>query len=147
MKSSITPTLAVADIDRSVRFYDDVLGFSTTFTLPGPDGTLGHASLDRGDASLMFGRLDPSNPHDEAPLGRGVTLYLTIGDDEDIDAAFAHAQASGSSVVQEPTDQFWGMRDWGITDPDGYVVMVSKVTGTPSEAEMRAGLLAGAPAD
>ena len=31
-------------------------------------------------------------------------------------------------VVQEPTDQFWGHRDWGISDPDGYLIFISKVT-------------------
>jgi uncharacterized glyoxalase superfamily protein PhnB len=144
---SIIPSLAVADIDASVRFYAEVLGFDVMFTLPGDDGRLIHASVRRGDSDLMFGRLDPSNPYDQAPLGRGVVLYATVADDEDIDAYFQRVKAAGAHVVQEPTDQFWGHRDWAIADPDGYRLYISKVIRTVSADEMRDAALATAPAD
>ncbi len=140
---SIIPTLSVADIDASITFYSDVLGFSTRMAMPGPDGVTVHASLERGDAQLMLARIDPSSTHDQAPLGRGVYLYATVGDDEDIDAFYARVKAAGAPVVQEPTDQFWGHRDWGITDPDGYLLFISKETRVASAEEMREAVLAG----
>src|SRR5215203_4883105 len=136
---NIIPTLAVADIDASVRFYTEVLGFDVGFTLPGEDGKLIHGSVQRGDSYLMFGRLDQSNTHDQGPLGRGVVLYATVADDEDIDGYFQR--------VQDATDQFWGHRDWGITDPDGYCLFISKVTKEVSADTMREAALAGSPAD
>jgi PhnB protein len=144
---SITPALAVVDIDASVRFYAEVLGFDVGFTLPGPDGKLMHASVRRGESDLMFGRLDPSNAHDQGPLGRGIVLYATVADNEDIDAYFQRVKDAGATVVQEPTDQFWGHRDWGITDPDGYVLFISKETRAASAEEMLEAALAGSPAD
>jgi uncharacterized glyoxalase superfamily protein PhnB len=144
---NIIPTLAVADIDASVRFYTEVLGFDVGFTLPGEDGKLIHGSVQRGDSYLMFGRVDPSNTHDQAPLGRGVVLYATVDDSEDIDAYFQRVKAAGATVVQEPTDQFWGHRDWGITDPDGYLLFISKVTQVVSADTMREAALAGSTAD
>jgi len=144
---NIIPTLAVADIDASVRFYTEVLGFDVGFTLPGEDGKLIHGSVRRGDSYLMFGRVDPTNPHDQAPLGRGVVLYATVDDSEDIDTYFQRVKAAGATVVQEPTDQFWGHRDWGITDPDGYLLFISKVTQVVSADAMREAALAGSPAD
>ena len=143
---SIIPTLAVADIDASVRFYTEVLGFDIAFTLPGEDGKLIHASVRRGDSSLMFGRVDSSNPHDQSPLGRGVVLYATVTDNEDIDSYFQSVRDAGATVVQEPTDQFWGHRDWGITDPDGYLLFISKETQAVSADAMREAVLAGSPA-
>jgi uncharacterized glyoxalase superfamily protein PhnB len=133
---SIVPSLAVADIEKSVKFYVDVLGFDVAFTLPGEDGQLMHASIQRGGAIVMFGRLDPSNAHDQGPLGKGVVLYSTVADDEDIDAYFERARDAGATVIQEPVDQFWGHRDWGIADPDGYRIWVSKELQTLSAAEM-----------
>ena len=121
---NIIPTLAVADIDASVRFYTEVLGFDVGFTLPGEDGKLIHGSVQRGDSYLMFGRIDPSNPHDQGPLGRGVVLYATVDDSEDIDTYCQRVKAGGATVVQEPTDQVWGHRDWGITEPDGDVLQL-----------------------
>ena len=144
---NIIPSLAVADIDASVRFYAEVLGFDVMFTLPGEDGRLIHASVRRGDSDLMFGRLDPNNPHDQGALGKGVVLYATVADDEDIDAYFQRVSEAGASVIQEPTDQFWGHRDWAVADPDGYHLYISKVTRTVSADEMRDAALASAPAD
>lgn len=144
---AITPTLKVADMEETVRFYTEVLGFEPLFTLPGPDGSLIHASLRRGDADLMFGPVCDTQPHDLGPRGRGVGLYATVGDDEDIDAFYAQVKAAGAAVVQEPTDQFWGMRDWAIEDPDGYVLFLSKPTRDVTPEQMREEAFAMAPAD
>lgn len=140
------PALAVEDIERSIRFYVDVLGFEEQFRLPGEDGTLVHGSVGRGDASIMFGQRDPNNEHDAGPVGKGVALYADVADDEDVDAYFQRVKDAGATVVQEPTDQFWGHRDWIITDPDGYMLWIGKPTKVMSGEEMREAMLAGAPA-
>lgn len=145
--ASVMPSLAVADIARSVKFYSEVLGFESPYTMEGPDGEVMHGSVNIGDDMIMFGQIDSRNPHNAGPLGHGVALYTTIDDAKDIDALFAHARDAGATVVQEPTDQFWGHRDWSVSDPDGYIVSISKVIKQVSEEEMREAVLAGAPAD
>jgi catechol 2,3-dioxygenase-like lactoylglutathione lyase family enzyme len=42
---SVIPTFTVPDIDASMKFYADVLGFEPTFTMPGPDGRTVHGSM------------------------------------------------------------------------------------------------------
>ena len=120
---SVIPTLAVADMQKTLRFYNDVLGFETAFTMPDENGELVHASVKRGDVSIMF---SPQGQPGLTHAGEGLVLYFTIGDDDDVDAEFAHARANGVTVMQEPTDQFWGHRDWAIKDPDGYYLTISK---------------------
>jgi PhnB protein len=144
---SISPSLAVADIARSVRFYADVLGFESPYTMQGPDGEVMHGSVNIGDDMIMFGKIDPQDPHNRGPLGHGIALYTTVDETKDIDALFAHAKSAGASVIQEPTDQFWGHRDWSVSDPDGYIVSVSKVIKQVTEQEMLEAVGAGAPAD
>lgn len=134
---NIIPALAVADIAASMRFYTETLGFTSGFTMADDEGTVVHGSVTLGDSEIMFGLLDPANAHDQGPLGKGFALYTTVADDQDIDALFAHAQRAGATITHEPTDQFWGHRDWGVTDPDGYVVIVSKVIAQPTEEQMR----------
>jgi uncharacterized glyoxalase superfamily protein PhnB len=142
----LIPALAVADIEASVRFYREALGFEPTFTMPGDDGRLIHASVRRGDVSLMFGAIEHiPELADRPPLGKGITFYTTVGDDEDIDALFAHATANSARVLDGPTDQPWGHRDWTIADPDGYAITVSKVIRTVSPDEVREAL--ATPAD
>ena len=45
----------------------------------------------------------------------------------DLDATFSRLQASGADVVQEPTDQPWGVRDCAIRDPAGNLVRINEV--------------------
>jgi PhnB protein len=141
---SVIPILAVRSIESSLPFYNDVLGFATAFTLPGEDGKLIHASVRRGSSELMLGRLADA---DGERLGTGVILYMMVDEDEDIDAFFERARAAGAKVVQEPTDQFWGHRDWGIADPDGYQLFVSKETRQVSMEELASQGLALTTAD
>lgn len=136
---SIDPVLAVNDIQTSLDFYNKVLGFETAMTLPNDDGDIVHASVRRGNIGLMFSPV-AADPTISGPLGTGVTLYLTVGDDEDIDGLFATARGAGATVVQAPTDQFWGHRDWAIRDPDGYHLIVSKQVANPTVEEMQAQL-------
>lgn len=144
---SLIPALAARDIPTSLRFYNDILGFETTFTMPDADGNLMHASLKRGDVELMLGRLDQTGEHGTGELGKGVVLYTTVDDDEDVDALYDHARGQGATIVQEPTDQMWGHRDWTVADPDGYHIVVSKVIKNVTPEELREAALAGAPAD
>jgi uncharacterized glyoxalase superfamily protein PhnB len=120
---SLDPILAVKDMRETLRFYNDVLGFETTFTMPGENGELVHAAVRRGNVNLMFG---PQGEDRLDHAGDGGVLYFTLGDEDDVDAEFAHARRNGATIVQEPTDQFWGHRDWTVKDPDGYYLSVSK---------------------
>jgi uncharacterized glyoxalase superfamily protein PhnB len=45
----------------------------------------------------------------------------------DVDAAFARIQATGVDVLQEPTDQDWGMRDCAFRDPAGNTIRMQQV--------------------
>ena len=143
---SLIPALAAKDIPTSLRFYNDVLGFETTFTLPDENGNIVHASIKRGDVEIMLGQLDLTQGHDQGELGKGVVLYTTIADSEDVDALYEHARGKGATITQEPIDQFWGHRDWIVADPDGYQVVVSKVIAQVTADSMREAM-AGAPAD
>jgi uncharacterized glyoxalase superfamily protein PhnB len=136
---SVIPTLTVPDIDAAMAFYADVLGFEPTFTMAGPDGRTAHGSMKRGDVALMFALPHSNDPHDQPPYGNGVTLYTTIAEDEDVDALFHHARDKGARILWEPTDQFWGHRDWGMADPKGYVMVVSKVVREVTGEDLRKG--------
>ena len=87
----------------------------------------------------MFAIPYGDDPHEHPPYGNGVSLYTTIADDEDVDALYRHARDKGARILWEPTDQFWGHRDWGMADPQGYVMIVSKVVKEVTEEDMRQG--------
>ena len=45
---------------------------------------------------------------------------------DNLDAAFEKVRASGAEIVQEPTEQFWGTRDFAVRDPSGNLVRVDQ---------------------
>lgn len=134
------PALTVTDMGRSVRFYEDALGFRSTFVIPGPDGAPVFTSLSNGDATLMLGVVRAEAPEPVVPgsLGAGVNLYVTVSESDDIDALFERAWNAGARVISKPTDQYWGDRDWTVADPDGYQLTVGKQTRVLSPDEMLA---------
>jgi lactoylglutathione lyase len=115
--------LMVSDIDESVEFYTDVIGLE----LAKRDG---EARFDTGGATLVieedfdeevlgqFG-LEPPG----AERGGGVIVVIEV---EDPDAIAERAEAHGAEVVSDPRDVAWGRRMCLISDPDGYVLEVSK---------------------
>lgn len=51
------------------------------------------------------------------PSGVGVQVYVEV---EDVDAFHARVQSAGLEPATDPTTQFYGIRDFGVDDPDGY---------------------------
>ena len=45
----------------------------------------------------------------------------------DLDGAFARLQASGADVVQEPTEQPYGVRDCAVRDPAGNLIRINEL--------------------
>jgi len=45
---------------------------------------------------------------------------------DDLDAAFEKVRAAGAEIVQEPTEQFWGTRDFAVRDPSGNLVRIDQ---------------------
>jgi len=115
-----SPQIDVSDLDASIPFYRDVLGFSVEHTMPDDNGKLIHAGLRHGAVGLMLSRCENVAAAADPERGANVTLYFEVDDAADLDPFFARVRDAGARMLQEPTDEFWGGRDWGVADPDGY---------------------------
>ena len=119
----IQPELFVADLDRSLAFYRDVLGFRIL-----RQEASGFTELAQGDATLALNRLEvlgpdhPIRPSPGEPLGRGVELVLFV---DDVAALHHDVAAKGWPLSTALTDQPWGMTDFRVLDPDGYYLRIS----------------------
>jgi catechol 2,3-dioxygenase-like lactoylglutathione lyase family enzyme len=45
---------------------------------------------------------------------------------DDLDSTFARVSAAGAEIVQEPTEQFWGTRDFAVRDPAGNMIRIDQ---------------------
>lgn len=99
----------VRDLDKSVDYYRDVLGFQVGFTYGSP---VFYAGLEREGAVIHL----QAASHTKRQAGQG-SVYIFV--DTDIDALFRELAGRGACVEKEPQDYPYGMRDFNLSDLDG----------------------------
>ena len=118
----ITPGITVNDLERSIAFYTEGLGFVIAERWE-EDGRLGGVGLKAGSAELVLTRDDFKKGRDRV---KGVGLRLWFYTTQDLDGLAARAKANGIVLDQEPSDMPWGARVFMLTDPDGFKISFSK---------------------
>ncbi|MGY1640743.1 VOC family protein [Geodermatophilus sp. SYSU D00703] len=122
------------DPDASLAFYRDTLGFEVRSDV-GYGGmrwlTIGPA--DQPDTSVVLHppAADPGITDDERRviaemMAKGTYASIVLAT-KDLDGTFDRLQASGAEVVQEPTDQPYGVRDCAFRDPAGNTVRIQEL--------------------
>ena len=119
--------LRPADLDRSRRFYRDVLGLAVYREFGAVD-----------DPGLVFflgqGLLEVSG-HGPGPSGDPVMIWLQV---RDVRAEHHRLAAAGARVVREPAVEPWGLTEMWIEDPDGVrIVLVEVPAGHPLRRDPR----------
>jgi PhnB protein len=133
----LSPALMVKDMEKSIEFYTQTLGFENTFQMPDPAGNLIHANLVWKDVHIMLGPASPGLPPEAMSyLGSGVDFYIQVEKDDDIDQYYAMVKEKGANIVEDIKDQFWGDRNFSIKDPDGYRLTFAKTIREVSSEEM-----------
>ncbi len=118
---SVMPALTVNDIQASIAWYRDVLGFIVAEEYQWEGKVMG-ARLKAGAVDLLLTQDDFAKGRDRTK-GVGLRLYgLTV---QDIDQVAAAVRERGGELAQEPKDQSWGTRDFAIVDPDGFNISIS----------------------
>jgi catechol 2,3-dioxygenase-like lactoylglutathione lyase family enzyme len=122
--------LFVHDQDAALKFYRDVVGLEVRTDESVEDYrwlTVGPA--DQPDIEIGLSRIGPPVPPTDyealnALLAKG-SLQGIIFEIDDVDAKFEQVRAAGAEVMQEPIDQFYGVRDCAFRDPSGNMIRFS----------------------
>ena len=125
--------LQVSDLERSLRFYRDVLGFEVRLDV-GYAGmrwlTIGPPGQPDTNIVLYPPEATPGITDDErrtiaemmAKGSFGQVLLAT----KDVDDTFERLQGGVAEIVQEPTDQPYGVRDFAVRDPAGNLLRIQE---------------------
>jgi catechol 2,3-dioxygenase-like lactoylglutathione lyase family enzyme len=122
--------VVVDDPDRALTFYRDALGLEVRNDVANEGSrwiTVGSASQP-GVAIVLTNFLNGSPADREAVAGlvaKGALNGVHFRSD-DVDATFETVRAAGAEIVQEPTEQFWGVRDFAVRDPAGNLVRIEQ---------------------
>jgi len=120
----VSPGITANDLEKSLAWYRDVVGFAVEERWE-RDGKLAGVQLRAGKVTFMLGQDDWKKGRDRKK-GEGFRLYCMTT--QDIDALAAKIVARGGTLDQGPKDQPWGMRDFALTDPDGFKITIAKET-------------------
>jgi uncharacterized glyoxalase superfamily protein PhnB len=140
------PSVAVMDItihntflphddpEASLAFYRDTLGFDVRLDVGGGKMrwiTVGPPNQPGTSIVLHPPAADPGTTDDERRtiaemMAKGTYAIITLAT-ADLDGTFDRLQARGAEIVQEPTEQPYGVRDCAVRDPAGTLIRINEV--------------------
>lgn len=123
----LEPSLTVSDVEKSIRFYRDGLGFTVAEEMKDDSGKLAGVRLKAGSARLGLSQDDFSKGRDRVK-GTGVRFWIET--DEDLEVLAKRATDSGITLDHGPGPLPWGQIAFAVTDPDGYKLTILQPEGT-----------------
>lgn len=120
----------VNDPDAALAFYRDTLGLEVRNDVARDAFrwiTVGSAS--QPGVSIVLTNYVNGSPDDNAAVASMIAkgaLYGVHLRADDLDATFRQLRDGGAEIVQEPTDQPWGVRDGAVRDPSGNLIRIEQ---------------------
>ncbi len=117
----ITPVLLVQSVERSLPFWVDRLGWQKTVEVP--DGEqLGFAILVHGNAELMLQTFESARKDTAmvtgGPQSHRASLFIEVDNWPD-----TVERLNGYEIAMPERDTFYGMREIGVLEPNGHIVV------------------------
>jgi len=118
----ITSVLIVDEIEPSLAFWVDRMGFTKTVDMP-DDGRLGFVILENGGGELMMQTLSSVRKDEPkfAPDGigaKGSALFIEVDDFAEV-----RRRLEGYPILMPERVTFYGMREIGVSEPGGHTVI------------------------
>ena len=109
-------TLGVVDLETSIKFYQDGLGF------PKMDSPAGIAFFTLNGSWLgLYPRDALAEDAMVSPDGSGFSLAHNVGSESEVDKVIEQAVLAGATLVKPPQKVFWGGYSGYFKDPDGHL--------------------------
>ena len=117
--TGIVPQFLVDDLDRSIAYYRDRLGFGHDFTYQSF-----YAGVSR-DGFTIHLKHGPTLPADRAHRKQNEHLdaHISVAGIQDL---FSELQRRGADVIRPLDERPWACRDFYVEDPDGYILCFSE---------------------
>jgi uncharacterized glyoxalase superfamily protein PhnB len=106
----VVPYLLYDDPNAAIAWLVDVLGLTEVIRWSMPDGKVGHSELERGGFIVSIG---------VKGMAYGNVQSHTLVYVDDVDATAARAVEVGGTLLMEPGERPWGLRQALIADPEG----------------------------
>jgi uncharacterized glyoxalase superfamily protein PhnB len=111
------PVFLVDDVVKTSGWYRDAMGFRVRFA--SADHGFGIVNRDHLEIHLMRATIKGARNSVTAAREHGGDLYVFVSDADEV---YAELKRNGVELLEEPADQFYGMRDFRARDVNGYVI-------------------------
>jgi uncharacterized glyoxalase superfamily protein PhnB len=122
--------IQVHDPDIALAFYRDTLGLEVRNDVAnGAFRWITVGAPSQPAVSIVLTNYLNGSPADNDEIAALVAKGALNGvhfQTDDLDAAFEKVRSAGAEIVQEPTEQFWGTRDFALRDPSGNMVRIDQ---------------------
>jgi uncharacterized glyoxalase superfamily protein PhnB len=119
---SLTPTFTVNDIEQSITWYKNGLGFHVAERWE-ENGRLMGVMLQAGSCQIGLSQDDFSKGRTRM---KGLGFRLWCETTQDIDALAERLRRSGGKLAEEPGER-WGSYSFTVEDPDGFKIMITRL--------------------
>lgn len=126
MYASMTTNLMVENVEKSVEFYQEMLGFKTITTVPAKTDGLQFAIISKDNLMLML--QEKNNLIEEYPLLQtkivhpSATLFISVTNFDEL-----YKNMKDKSLINtEVHTTFYGTREFAVADKDGYILTFSE---------------------
>jgi uncharacterized glyoxalase superfamily protein PhnB len=117
--ATIIPILVYEDIVAGHDYLVETFGFTSGGIHRDDGGIAVHAEVRMGDAVVWLHRVTPEHemvsPRDSVTATGGLEVIVP-----DVDAHYARSVAGGARIDRPPTDQAYGLREYGTRDPENH---------------------------
>jgi len=118
----VTPNLVVSNVSASLKFYEEVLGFARQMTVPEQQPFV-FAGVGSGGVEVFLNQKEAVAAEYPAfsgkPLGGTFTMYIEV---DDVEELHRRAQEHKARIVMPMEKKFYGMKEFAVADPDGYLI-------------------------
>lgn len=124
---TLSPILAMSDIDASIRFYTETLQFELGFRATDGNDVPIFAMVKMGAAEILLGVVEGFvDAADYDKRGIGVQIYIELPDALNIEVLHNHAKSKDANIISPVTKRDWGEKVFTLKDPDGYFFMFAE---------------------
>jgi uncharacterized glyoxalase superfamily protein PhnB len=113
---SLQVSLTVKDLQKSVQWYVDTVGFAIDRRIE-REGKLRGVAVSAGEVRVILNQDDGAKGWDRV---KGEGFSLTLGTSQDVDEIARRIEQHGGVLDMAPQDMPWGARVFRLRDPDGY---------------------------
>ena len=121
---SLSPNLMVKNVNKSIEFYCNILGFSLVQTVP-ENGEPDWGMVEKNGLFIMFQKEESIKQEypelNSQNSGGALTFYIKISDIQN----FYNKIRSHMNVSHEMHKTFYGADEFAVTDPDGFILVFS----------------------